>query len=51
MQNNLIQEWTMILKKQGIIEIHNNRCVIKRRALWFDTVEQKLAILNKRLGK
>lgn len=51
MQNNLIQEWTMILKKQGIIEIHNNRCVIKKRALWFDTVEQKLAILNKRLVK
>ena len=51
MQNNLIQEWTTILQKQGIIEIHNKKCVIKKKPRWFDTVEQKLAILNKRLVK
>lgn len=51
LQNQLIIEWTRVLQGQGIIEIYDQVCVIKKRPIWFGNVDQKMAALNPKLVK
>lgn len=45
-RDSLMSEWTVILQKHGILETRQNSCIIKRKPVWFNNIDQKMMAIK-----